>query len=238
MNSGFKLKNLAGWSCYHLPKVTQSGILHGFMTRSSNDIITDPTERQRFVASLDASSVIIMQQEHGDVVHPVGSGERPAAGDGLILMEKGVVGVIKTADCLPVILYDPGRPMAAIVHAGWRGTARRITEKAITRMIALGAERARMGALIGPGIGPCCYRVGPEVIEDFLKAGFDNQVFVKKEEGFFLDLKAANRAMIEREGIGAIDDIRLCTSCRQDLFFSARNDKQAGRLVNFVLLNG
>jgi polyphenol oxidase len=224
------------WSYYYVPRVERSGIIHGFMTRSSNDIIADPSERQRFAEALKATSVVVMQQVHGDEVHLVRDGERPEAGDGVILLEKGVVGIIKTADCLPVILYEPDHPMVAIVHAGWRGTVRRITEKAIKGMVELGAQRDKMGAMIGPGIGPCCYRVGPEVIVDFRRAGFSERIFSKKDEEFFLDLKAANREMIEAEGVGQIDDIGLCTSCRQDLFFSARNDKQAGRLVNFVLL--
>lgn len=228
----------ASWPYYHLPPLTQSGIIHGFMMRSSHGIVADPEERQRFIHALGASSAVIMRQVHGDAVHLVKDGEKPVAGDGLLLVEKDVIGIIKTADCVPVILYDAGCPMAAIVHAGWRGTVRRIAEKAIDRMIELGAERARMGALIGPGIGPCCYRVGPEVIEEFLGAGFSDRVFTKKEEGFFLDLKAANREAIEGKGIGDIDDIGLCTSCRQDLFFSARNDEHAGRLANFVLLKG
>jgi polyphenol oxidase len=224
------------WSRYHLPEIEQAGIVHGFMTRSSDGIIINPAERRRFVQALGASDSIIMQQEHGDEVHVVQNGERPAVGDGLLLIEKRVVGVIKTADCLPVILYDPAVPMAAIVHAGWRGTVRRITEKALRHMVALGAKPERMGAIIGPGIGPCCYQVGVEVVADFQRSGFGEHLFTERGGGLFLDLKRANRDMVEAEGIARIDDVGLCTSCRQDLFFSARNDKKAGRLVNFVVL--
>ena len=90
--------------------------------------------------------------------------------------------------------------------------------------------------MVGPGIGPCCYRVGREVIDTFLRAGFTAEVYAERDGQFFLDLKAANREMIRAQGIETIDDIGLCTSCRQDLFFSARNDEKAGRLVNFLLL--
>jgi polyphenol oxidase len=226
----------ASWSYYYLPRVDQSGMVHGFMTRSSGGIIASQSERERFVEALGAASAIVLQQLHGTDMHAIRDGERPVIGDGLVLMEKGVVGIIKTADCLPVILYDPSFPMAAIVHAGWRGTVQGITGKAIDLMVGLGADRGRMGAILGPGIGRCCYRVGPEVIADFRHAGFSDRNFTKVDKAFFLDLKAANREMIEAEGVNRIDDIGLCTSCRQDLFFSARNDKQAGRLVNFVLL--
>jgi len=236
VNSLFELNHLGRWSHFSLPRVGGLGIIHGFMTRSSNDIIEDPASRLRFTDAFGASSAIIMRQEHGNQVHLIKDGERPSAGDGIILLEKGVMAIIKTADCLPVILYDPGFPMAAIVHAGWRGTAARITEKALERMVALGAKTSRIGAIVGPGIGPCCYRVGPEVIADFHRAGFTDRVFTERDGLFFLDLKAANREMILARGIATIDDLGLCTSCRQDLFFSARSDKHAGRLVNFLLL--
>jgi polyphenol oxidase len=230
----FELKTLGPWSCYYLPQIEESGIVHGFMTKSSNTIIADEGERFRFAEAFAASATVILQQEHGDEVHVIEKGERPVAGDGLVMLEKDAMGIIKTADCLPVILYESSYPMAAVVHAGWRGTARRITEKALRRMIAIGARRDRIGAIIGPGIGPCCYEVGGEVVADFRVAGFSEHVFATRNGATFLDLKRANREMIEAAGIEHIDDVNLCTSCRQDLFFSARRDKHAGRQVNFV----
>ena len=113
-----------------------------------------------------------MDQEHGSRVHIVEKGERPVAGDGLLMIEKGVIGVIKTADCLPVILYAAGYPVAAVVHAGWRGTVKGITGKALRLLIDMGIERDRIGALIGPGIGPCCYEVKEDVVSAFREAGF------------------------------------------------------------------
>jgi polyphenol oxidase len=232
----FALKTLGPWSYYHSPGLEKSGIVQGFMTRSSDPIISDAGETLRFTEALDAPAAVIMQQEHGDGVHVVEKGERPGAGDGLVLLERGVIGVIKTADCLPVILYDSGYPMAAIVHAGWRGTARRITGKALQLMVTLGAKRERIAAIIGPGIGPCCYEVGEEVVAEFRRAGFSEGNVLKKGGATFLDLKKANREMIEAEEIKCIHDVNLCTSCRQDLFFSARRDAQGGRQVNFVQL--
>ncbi len=234
----FELRNLAGWSYYHLPQLEVWGVIHGFMTKSSNSIVLDRSERRHFADAFGSSDTIIMEQEHSDQVHVVEHGERPAAGDGLILVEKGVMGVIKTADCLPVILFERNLPAVAVVHAGWRGTAQRITEKAVRRMIDLGGKIDAMGAAIGPGIGPCCYEVGEEVAREFRRAGFSDGVWAERKGKIVLDLKKANRELIEAQGVENIYDIGLCTSCRGDLFFSARRDGQAGRQANFVQLRG
>jgi YfiH family protein len=208
------------------------------MTRPSGSIISDAGQREGFLRSWGAREMIIMEQEHGDRVHAVEKGERPPAGDGLIMIEKGVAGVIKTADCLPVILYDADFPMAAIIHAGWRGTVRGITAKAVRLMVSLGARQDRIGAAIGPGIGACCYEVHEDVVSEFRKALFTEHIFVRRGASFFLDLKKANRELMEREGIAEIHDIGLCTACSSGPFHSARRDGNAGRQINFVLLSG
>ena len=223
---------------FTLPPLVKKGILHGFMTGASDAIVSDAGEREAFLRSWGATEMIIMAQEHGDRVHAVEKGERPPVGDGLIMIEKGVVGVIKTADCLPVILYEPDFPMAAIIHAGWRGTVKGIAAKAARLMIGLGARKNRIGAAIGPGIGACCYEVHEDVVSEFRTALFTERIFARKGGSFFLDLKKANREMMEREGIGEIHDIGLCTACSSGLFHSARRDKHAGRQINFVLLSG
>lgn len=232
----FELKGDKSFPYFTFPALRDKGIIHGFMTRASDRMIPDRGLRERFVRSLGAIDMIIMDQEHGDKVHVVEGGERPLRGDGLIMVEEGRVGVVKTADCLPVILYDADFPMAAVIHAGWRGTVKGITGKAVRLMIDLGARKERMGALIGPGIGPCCYEVQDDVASEFRKALFTEDIFVERNASTYLDLKKANRELIEREGIDDIHDSHLCTACLPDLFHSARRDKQPGRQINFVLL--
>lgn len=232
----FQLKTVDGWSYYYLPQVEKTGLIHGFMAKSSNSIVTEIEEQEKFRRMLPGRSFIMMQQEHGSTVHVVEGGERPRAGDGIVLIEKGVIGVIKTADCLPIILYEPDRKIAAVIHAGWRGTVRRITQRAVQVMIGVGAIPSKMSALIGPGIGPCCYDVGEDVEVAFREAGFAENVFSRREGRTFLDLKKANRDVLQRQGIGTISDVNLCTSCSRDLFFSARKDGDKGRQINFVLV--
>lgn len=246
--------------CLSFPPLTARGVIHGFMTKTSDSIVSDAGERERFVRSLGASDMIIMDQEHGSAVHVVEKGERPATGDGLVMLEAGVAGAVKTADCLPIILYrrdggeahGPGReekaigrkPCAigrkpiAIVHAGWRGTVKGITKEALRLMIATGIRPERIGALIGPGIGPCCYEVRHDVVSEFRKAGFGEDIFVERGPSVFLDLKKANRELIEAAGVREIHDVGLCTACLPGLFHSARRDRHGGRQISFVLLPG
>ena len=237
-NSGFELRTLGPWSYYHIPSLERAGIVHGFMTRSSDSILENREEQKAFAQALGAFGMVSLQQEHGDIVHVIERGERPEGGDGLIVVEKGVIGVIKTADCLPVISYAPDYAVAAIVHAGWRGTAKKITSRALSRMMAMGVKQDSLGVLIGPGIGPCCYDVREDVAEAFRDADFEEDVFERRGTSTFLDLKKANRRLVEAEGVGHISDVGLCTACRPDLFFSARRDKHKGRQISFVLLKG
>ncbi len=234
----FELKTIGDWSYYHDPGLEKMGIAHGFMTRTSDAILRDAGRRAAFMAALGAKEMIVLDQEHGDAVHVIAAGERPLTGDGLVVVEPCVIGVIKTADCLPVILCAPGQPACAVVHAGWRGTAQLIVHKAVAAMAGLGVAASSIRALIGPGIGLCCYNVGEDVRTAFGAAGIDDGVFTERDGLSFLDLKEANRRILIAEGVRHIDDAGLCTSCRRDLFFSARRDARAGRQITFALIKG
>jgi YfiH family protein len=169
--NSFQLVQINGWSYYCLPGFTEQGIRHGFFTGRSPDTRNE-SDMAQFGDALESSRVIVLDQEHGDEVHVIAAGEQPLRGDGIIVIEKNVVAVIKTADCLPVIIVDPTFPMAAVVHAGWRGTVKKITAKAVQTMSSLGAHSGSMTAMLGPSIGPCCYEVGNEVVDAFREAGF------------------------------------------------------------------
>jgi polyphenol oxidase len=118
--------------------------------------------------------------------------------------------LVLVADCLPVALAAPGR--VAMLHCGWRGLAAGIVER------ALGAFEEAPAAAIGPGIGRCCYEVGPEV-----HRAFEDMKGVAG--GRMLDLRAIVRRKLEADGVTAIEEIDLCTSCNPELFFSHRRDR-------------
>ena len=138
--------------------------------------------------------------------------------DGHITSRPDLGMLVLVADCLPVALAGGGR--VAMVHCGWRGLAGGILERALEHFEAAPA------AAIGPGIGPCCYDVGEEVLDAF--AGVDGVA-----EGRMLDLRAIALHKLEAAGVRQIEQVDLCTSCRGDLFFSHRRDggvtgRQAG----------
>lgn len=231
----FELRNQSPWSYICSPQLEALGVFHGFVTKPRDESFQADAVEQA-VSAFSFEAYVLMNQQHGDAVHVIKHGERPSTGDGLVLLEKEVAGIIKTADCLPIIIYSASMPVVAIVHAGWRGTALGIVRVAAQQMRALGANPENMGALIGPGIGACCYQVQEDVAGIFRAAGFGDTVLQRRNGFLFLDLKTANIQMLHNEGIRAIYDTGLCSFCREDLFHSARRDKGRGRQINFVLL--
>jgi YfiH family protein len=142
--------------------------------------------RRRFFRQLGADSFVLasVRQSHSSHVYQVVRGAsgnvdfrpfgypaplRPTArlpvGDALVTDQPGMLLSVRSADCLPILLVDPGRPAVAAVHAGWRGGLQRIVEKAVGVMRAVfGSDPRRIRAAIGPGIRACCYQVGEAVV--------------------------------------------------------------------------
>jgi polyphenol oxidase len=130
--------------------------------------------------------------------------------------------LVMVADCLPVALSGPGG--VAMAHCGWRGLAGGIVAEAAS------AVRAEAAA-VGPGIGPCCYEVGEEVL-----AAFDDLDGVA--EGRMLDLTAVARSLLARSGVTAVESADLCTRCNPDLFYSHRRDgERTGRQAGLVWMD-
>jgi YfiH family protein len=130
---------------------------------------------------------------------------------------------LRFADCVPVLIADPTRDAVAVVHAGWRGTARRAVAVAVGELQQrYGAEPANLWVGIGPAIGPCCYEVGAEVAAEFSEL----QGVVSQRSGGrpHLDLWEANRQIAQSSGVPGeqIETAALCTRCHRDLFFSHR----------------
>jgi polyphenol oxidase len=131
--------------------------------------------------------------------------------------------LVMVADCLPVAMS--GSRGVAMVHCGWRGLAGGIVARAVDEV---GAE----AAAIGPGIGPCCYEVGEEVL-----AEFDDLDGVA--DGRMLALPAVATALLERAGVGSIESAELCTASNPELFYSHRRDgERTGRQAGLVWLEG
>ncbi|HTS64814.1 MAG TPA: peptidoglycan editing factor PgeF [Candidatus Acidoferrales bacterium] len=147
--------------------------------------------------------------------------------DAILENTPGSVIAVKTADCLPILLADERMHAVAAVHAGWRGTAAGIVRAAVEQMkTRFGTRPQDLHAAIGPGIGACCYEVGPEVMAQFGGQGRGH-----------LDLETENRRQLEESGVtlGRIYASHLCTMCDAERFHSYRRDREAaGRLYSFI----
>lgn len=226
------------------------GLAHGFSTRH--------VEREKFFARFPKVKPVLLHQVHSDrVFHLDAAPGETLHGDAMVTNRPGLGLVIKTADCLPVLLYDPVQRAVGAAHAGWRGTAARIAAKTVGAMRAhFHSNPAAIQAVIGPGIQACCYEVGQEVLDRFRsqfaytsellreyedenpadiylprQVMIDGKSFLRNLEPnhAFLDLVEANRRQLIEAGLEPenIATGAPCTACRTDLLYSYRREGQA-----------
>ena len=200
--------------------------------------------------------VVQPHQVHGceirEVTDPMTTRAQLEGVDALITNVPGVAISVRTADCIPVLLYDAVHRAVAAVHAGWRGTVQRISQKVIVEMqCKYGTSAADLKAVIGPGIGPDSFQVGPEVADEFLKAGFPMSEILEDcgpknptddnpmNGGLHIDLWRANQWLLRQAGVKPqnIQVSGICTYRNNDRFFSARREGiKCGRIINCIKL--
>lgn len=164
-----------------------------------------------------------VKQIHSATVHEVKGPGMAGEGDALITREPGLWIAVKTADCLPLLVVDLGQRQVAAIHAGWRGVAGHIIERTLER---LKAEPTMLRVAIGPGIGACCFEVGPEVAAQFGRSGRT-----------CIDLAQACRDQLCALGVPArfISQSSACTRCSETDFHSFRRDREsAGRMFSAI----
>ncbi len=193
----------------------------------------------------EEEKIITINQQHGTTAVWVSTDEGRAyykniEGDILLTMDKGLPIGVRTADCLPVLLFNPVSRAIGAVHAGWRGTAAGVAGRALVEMDNLFvAAPENTFAALGPRIGPCCYTVGEEVKEKFADSPHVGEIFSGSGETLTLDLTLANLLQLKEAGVPekniSIDD--TCTCCTCDEYFSYRKDKnETGRQVSYIML--
>ncbi|MGB9802734.1 MAG: peptidoglycan editing factor PgeF [Desulfofundulus sp.] len=210
--------------------------------------------RERVCRDLEMAPehLVAGEQVHGDRVAVVGKvhrgrGARAAqdalpATDALITGERLVPLSSYYADCVPVFLLDPVRRVVGLAHAGWKGTYLGIAGKTVQAMGRFfGSRPGDCLAGIGPSIGPCCYEVDTPVVDRFKdRYSFWRDILVPNRSGRWqLDLWEANRRILMEAGLepGNIFISRICTCCRQDLFFSYRGSGGlTGRMAALIML--
>jgi len=183
---------------------------------------------------LSASQLMIPRQTHSCNVAWVDGPDEVADTDAVITAVPGLCVAVKTADCIPVLLYDEAQHLVAAVHAGWRGTVGKIVEKTIQEM---GSKGVDLHAVIGPGISLDAFEVGDEVYEQFLQAGFPMDHIAKKYAKWHLDLWEANRWILEKNGVSRIHIAEVCTFQNLSQYYSARQETiKTGRNINGIML--
>ena len=201
---------------YRIPELDElPWLVHGFGTRDSD------------IPGWFENLATIKQIHSAIVVNADGRCGILGQGDALLEDRPGAVVAVKTADCMPILLVDDEHRAVAAVHAGWRGTAAHIVPAAVTAMReTFGTNPTGLHAAIGPGIGKCCYEVGPEVAVQFGEQGRAH-----------ISLSDANRTQLLAAGVTPerIYASNLCTMCLAEEFHSFRRDADAaGRLYSFA----
>lgn len=226
---------------------TKEGWVSGNKPRFTGDSEADYSEfRKELAISCDSESnqFVFPRQTHSDRIAIVTSenfSNTVGDTDALITNESGIFICVQTADCVPVLLYDPEKKVVAAIHAGWKGTISKIARKTVQQMTEkFGCNPADIVAGIGPSIHMHAYEVGPEVVSA-VEASFSNSAALLKpsmnEGRAYFDLWEANQTVLMESGIREenIELMGLCSFEHSDLFYSARRDGvDTGRMVSGI----
>jgi polyphenol oxidase len=218
------------------------GVRHFFGTRHHAPVAYEtgvPASDDR-----DRAWMLSVKQVHGTdaliIDRPVTGTDRFEGGwDAVITDQPGVTVVVRTADCVPVLVYDRRRKAVAAIHAGWRGALAGILPKTIELMVTRFAiQKGDLRVSIGPSAGYCCYEVDQAVLEPLRRSRQDWPSLLRDDRGSKarLDLKGLVRRQATEIGIpeDQITAVNVCTICHPALFYSYRRE---GR-VNGTMLNG
>jgi polyphenol oxidase len=207
----------------------------GILTDDEPERVAENRRRLARAARVDASRVAMGWQVHGSELrewnepdpqnaYAEPGGKQLPRVDGHLTAERGLGLLVLVADCFPVALSDGRR--VAMLHCGWRPLAGGIVGRAVERF-----ERPPAAA-VGPGIGGCCYEVGPEVLAHF-------EDIPGAADGRMLDLRRVIDAHLAAAGVTEVEHLDCCTSCHPDLYFSHRRDNGlTGRQAGMVVLDG
>ncbi len=184
-------------------------------------------------------ALVLPRQTHSDHVLWSQKAGRPEDTDAVITDSPGLCVCVKTADCIPILLYDARQRTVAAVHAGWRGTVAGIVRKTIKEMMPL--SPADIHAIIGPGISLECFEVGDEVYDVFQREQFPMQRIARRfpadgGESWHINLWEANRWLMEQEGVTDIFVQGICTRNSMDFYSARRETINTGRNYNGIMI--
>lgn len=229
-----------GRAAQHLFTSKQLALPDDSAWRAALESVGSTTDRLMRVKQVHGNTVRILKR--GAVVSDAGR-QRPD-GDAIVSNEPGLALSVMVADCVPILVCDPGRGAAAAIHAGWRGTCARVAQTAVETMRReFGSGSADLIAAVGPSAGPDDYEVGESLVDAFLDAGHHREDvdrwFIRTGARPHLDLWSANRDQLAAAGIllGNIHVCGLSTVSHPDIFDSYRvAGDRAGRMAAIIVV--
>ena len=162
--------------------------------------------------------------------------------DALVTNKTGICLCVQTADCVPILLFDPVNGVIAAIHAGWRGTVKKIAEIAVSKMVVqYNSLPENIIAAIGPSISPEIYEVGDEVVAAVRDSIPNSELILHRKSGgkFHVNLWEANRQILLSNGLSEknIEILGECSYIQNNKYFSARkNGLETGRMVSGIML--
>lgn len=213
--------------------LSEAGLVHGFTTRRLGNM-KSPEARAAAAARLGLTGALTLKQVHGTTIYSADAGNAGREGDGWLLGAPGQAAGVYTADCVPLYLWTDDARAAGVFHAGWRGTAAGMAAAAVRAFAAVFAQPGELNAALGPHIGACCYKVGPE-----LEKSFPVSSFVRRDGALWLDLAAETRRQLLEAGLDEdkVDAAAPCTASNADDFHSFRRDKQDARMLALLAID-
>jgi polyphenol oxidase len=188
---------------------------------------------------IDQFSLIQARQVHKNNIALI---SRPTSlmvgqADGLITLEKNLILGVRSADCLPIVYYEPQKKIVAIAHAGWRGILANLPQKMVNAIALLGGKINRTIVGIGPHIGPRCYSVGASVANQFAQKFPKPNLITHRGKKLFLNLASACQEQLENSGIkkNNLEISSICTSCQsQDWWSYRQKGKIRGNMLTVI----
>jgi YfiH family protein len=209
---------------YSIEDFFSPGVVAGF---SKTELKGDPTQdlKQALTTQGKDFKIAHLKQIHSTKIYPVKKGGI-YEGDGLFSAQHNLALVVRTADCLPILLYSQDLDVMGVIHMGWRGAKEGILEK-------IPYELSSFKAVMSVGLRKCCYAVGKEFLAHKNIADF----VAKRGEELYFDPVEFAKSFLTRQGLKAENffDVDICSFCSRENFFSFRRNKTDSRTLSFLL---
>lgn len=230
-------------------KINDKQYFSGFSTKALGDG-RDVRTILRFLDSnkIHYKKLVVLDQIHSVNIHFFDSQktymvEKIIDTDGILTDQQGVVLVVRTADCLPLIFTDKKRGLIGISHQGWRGSLKKMVAKMVETFVAHGAKKDDIRVAFGPAIGVCCYDIADDRYYEFMEefSQYEAKIFHFEQGRRHLNFSLLNYLQLRDTGIekAQIDFFPFCTKCDNKHFFSFRRDKKEtfGNMFSFIIFN-